>query len=196
MGGWLKKPSWNSGLQFVHIAFSKILIWGSAAQTFVFCRFLGTYDFEGLRNRAKYKLVIMAQTCGDCEQLRKKNLEFLVMNEHHICIRRSAFGWSYRGVPPVSTEDSRSRHTNWYLFFHERKPERIILSGFFFVYGQTEFVYAHTRNLIRGMIKTLLFLRKNEIYVFNGGCRRRALNKHRAFRAIRIGWKTGIKLNW
>ena len=43
------------------------------------------------------------------------------------------------------------------------------------------------------MIKTLLFHRKNEIYVFNGGCRRRALNKHRAFGAIWFASKTEDK---
>ena len=40
------------------------------------------------------------------------------------------------------------------------------LLGLFLCICTKEFVYAHTRNLIRGMIKTLLFLRKNEIYVF------------------------------
>ena len=70
------------------------------------------------------------------------------------------------------------------------------LLGLFLCIWTKEFVYGHTRNLIRGMIKTILFLHKNEIYVFCGGCRRRALNKHRAFRAIWFAWKTGAKLIW
>jgi hypothetical protein len=44
---------------------------------FRFWRNLKSYDFEGWRNRPKYKLIIMAQPCGDCEQLRKKNSESL-----------------------------------------------------------------------------------------------------------------------
>ena len=85
------------------------------ADKFPFCRFLTLFDFEGSRKAPKYDYAVVAQRYGDCEQLLENNFEFLVMNEHHICIRQSAFGWSYRGVPPVSTEDSRCRHTNWYL---------------------------------------------------------------------------------
>ena len=120
------------------------------ADKFPFWRLSTMFDFEGWRNRPKYKLIIMAQPCGDCEQLRKKNSE-------------SPRGSSFRLFLCIWTKG---------------------------------FVYGHTRNLNRGLIKTHRLLRKISIYVFNGGCRRRALNKYKAFRAIRIAWKTGIKLIW